>query len=106
MTHPFDRLSRICEKHNAPKATIKWRKGESVIVEFKCIECAKEDLSPLVAALESVFSDYFPGAEKPAMAIAFTLPPDYNHVHWITNVSRENGIELFEATAQKMKRSA
>jgi hypothetical protein len=36
------------------------------------------------------------------LAIAFTLAPEYDEVHWVTNVSRRDGIELFRATAAKM----
>ena len=59
------------------------------------------DLRPLAKELEEVFKKRFRG--KPAMAIAFTLPPDYEEVHWITNLSREDGITLFTETAQKMR---
>lgn len=61
------------------------------------------DLTKLATELEEVFKRYFRG--KPAMAIAFTLPPDYKEVHWVTNISREDGIELFMNTALKMGRN-
>ncbi len=58
------------------------------------------DLTNLAKELEEVFKRHFPG--KPAMAIAFTLAPDYDVTHWVTNVSRDNGIKLFRDTADKM----
>ncbi len=58
------------------------------------------DLTDLAKELEAVFEKHFNG--RPAMAIAFTLPPDYDEVHWVTNVSRDNGIFLFRETARKM----
>lgn len=61
----------------------------------------KGDLTQLARDLEAVFLAY--GLGKPALAIAFTLPPDYKETHWVTNVSREDGIELFQETANKMR---
>lgn len=58
------------------------------------------DLTNLAEELEQVFQRHFGG--RPAMAIAFTLPPDYKEVHWVTNVSRDDGITLFKETALKM----
>lgn len=58
------------------------------------------DLTGLAKDLEAVFVRHF--GEKPAMAIAFTLPPTYDEAHWVTNVRREDGIRLFASTAEKM----
>ena len=40
---------------------------------------------------------------KPALVMAFTLPPEYKQVHWITNVSRKEGIVLMRDTATAME---
>ena len=61
------------------------------------------DLTQLAEDLEAVFQKHFPDEEKPAMAIAFTLPPDYKECHWVTNTDRASGIRLFASTAQKMQ---
>ena len=98
-------VKKICEKHNVKKVRVKWRQGKSMIVKLKCPECLKEDLTPLVLSIEAAFQDFFPGQDRPALAVAFTLPPGYDTVHWITNVSREDGIAIFEETAKKMKAS-
>jgi hypothetical protein len=58
------------------------------------------DLTQLAKDLEKVFEKH--GFRKPGMAIAFTLPPGYDECHWVTNVSRDDGIKLFQDTAQKM----
>lgn len=58
------------------------------------------DLTNLAKELEQVFQKHFSG--RPAIAIAFTLPPDYDEVHWVTNISRQDGITLFKETALKM----
>ncbi len=42
------------------------------------------------------------GGERVAFAICYTLPPNYDEVHWATNVDRKTGIMLFEETAVKM----
>ena len=60
------------------------------------------DLTAFAKEIERLFSDRFCKGEKPSIAIAFTLPPDYKHCRFITNVSRQNGITLFQATAEKM----
>lgn len=60
------------------------------------------DLTELAKDLESVFEKHFDG-DRPAMAVAFTLPPDYDQAHWVTNVDRANGIKLFAMTAEKMQ---
>ena len=43
------------------------------------------------------------GFGKPALIMAFTLPPDYQELHWITNVTRKQGIEIMRETANKME---
>ena len=58
------------------------------------------DLTVLAKDLEGVFEKHFQC--RPAMAIAFTLPPDSDEAHWVTNVSREDGVLLFQKTAKKM----
>lgn len=64
-----------------------------------------DDLTPLAKDIERVFLNHFGWMRggKPAIAIAFTLPPNYTDVHWVTNVSRVDGIELFQETANKMR---
>ena len=43
------------------------------------------------------------GIPKPAVAIAFTAAnEDYLECHWMTNVTRTEGITLFKETAEKM----
>ena len=61
------------------------------------------DTQPLAKEIQRIVSEFFDLVDKPGMAVAFTLPPDYQDVHWITNVSREDGIKLFEETAAKMR---
>lgn len=61
------------------------------------------DLTPLAKKLEQVITDHFKLEEKPAMAIAFTLPQDYAECHWVTNISRGDGITLLKNTAEKMQ---
>ncbi len=59
------------------------------------------DLTKLATDLEAVFKKHF--KERPGMAVAFTLPSrDAQDVHWVTNLSRGNGIALFRDTAAKM----
>lgn len=65
-----------------------------------------KDLTQLANDLEEVFKRYFKNCDddnRVGMAIAFTLPPDYMDVHWVTNLSRDQGIDLFESTATKMR---
>ena len=57
------------------------------------------DFTQLAKDIEKVFEDRFKG--RPAMALAFTLPPDYDEVHWVTNVSRVDGINLFKETVAR-----
>jgi len=61
----------------------------------------RKEIKSLGGDLEAVLSKRFPG-ERPAFAIAFTLPPEYDVCHWATNVSREDGVKLFADTAKKM----
>lgn len=43
------------------------------------------------------------GIIKPAIAIAFTSENEkYQECHWMTNVTRKDGITLFRDTADKM----
>jgi hypothetical protein len=43
------------------------------------------------------------GVGRPALIMAFTLPPNYDEVHWITNVTRKEGIQLMRDTATRME---
>jgi len=61
------------------------------------------DLTLLSKKLEQVITEHFKLKERPAMAIAFTLPQDYAECHWVTNVPRGDGITLFKNTAEKMQ---
>lgn len=79
---------------------MKERKPKSVEKNKEKIS-AVGDLTPLAKELEAVFSRHFGG--RPAMAFAFALPPAYDDAHWVTNLSRQDGIILFEETAKKMK---
>lgn len=58
------------------------------------------DLTALAKEIEQVFERHFGG--KAALAIAFTLPPDYDDCHWVTNVNRADGVKLLAGTAKKM----
>ena len=62
-------------------------------------------LRPLAKEIEAVIMKHT-GGEKPGMAVAITLPPDYEEVHWITNLSRADGINLLASTARKMTAQA
>jgi len=57
------------------------------------------DLTQMAKDIVSVMELYF--GEKPAVAIAFSLSTDED-VHWVTNVSRQDGLMLFNRTAKKM----
>ena len=58
------------------------------------------DLTDLAEEIIEVFRKRFGG--DPSVAIAFQLGDDSDAVHWVTNVSREDGIQLFQFTAQSM----
>jgi hypothetical protein len=60
------------------------------------------NLTEFAKKVEKLFSDEFCKGEKPAIAIAFSLPHAYENVHYVTNVSRQDAINLFEATAEIM----
>lgn len=65
----------------------------------KNIQTPLRNLTEFAMEVEELFINKF-GA-KPSLAIAFALPP-YMTVHWVTNVSRADGIDLFRKTAAKM----
>jgi hypothetical protein len=62
-----------------------------------------KDLTPTIEFIEEVLKLHFGTEENIGMSIAYTLPPDYDGCHWITNLSREDGIKLFKETAEKMQ---
>jgi len=61
-----------------------------------------KDLTPLILLVEDMLKKFFETDQKVGLAIAVTLPPEYNNVHWITNLNRKDGIQLFYDTANKM----
>lgn len=62
------------------------------------------DLTEFARKVEQLLIDEFckGSTDKPGIAIAFTLPPDYSISHYVTNLTRADGIKLFMATAEKM----
>lgn len=62
------------------------------------------DLTDLAKDIEAIVTEHLELDEKPGVALCVTLPPDYDDVHWITNVRRQDGINLFHSTADKMQR--
>ena len=60
------------------------------------------ELTSIMADFEEALWEYF--GQKPSIAVALAAPPDYNTAHWLTNVTRSDGIELFERTAAQMRR--
>lgn len=61
------------------------------------------DLREMTQEIENVIKRYLGLNERPSLALAMTLPPDYSVVHWVSNVDRESGITLFKETAKKME---
>ena len=63
-----------------------------------------KDLTPLAQDIIKVIELHFPD-QHPAVGLVFTLKDEnYKDAHWVTNMSREDGIVLFNNTAEKMKR--
>lgn len=58
------------------------------------------DLSQLCRDIELVFRHHL--GQRPAFGIAFQMPIS-DEVHWVTNVSRADGIKLMATTAVKMQ---
>ena len=58
------------------------------------------DLTQLANEIEEVFENHF--GERTAIAVAFSLERSPRQVHWVTNVSRTQGITLLTKTAAKM----
>lgn len=61
------------------------------------------DLTDLANDIVKTIRLYLGLEKNPAVGIAITLPPDYNTVHWVSNVDRKSGITLFKETAKKME---
>lgn len=61
-----------------------------------------EDLTEFAKQLEELFIERF--GRRPMMVIVFTLPPDCDRAHWVTNVTRTDGIRIVEETAEQMKK--
>jgi hypothetical protein len=58
------------------------------------------DLTDLAVEIVNVIKAKFGG--NPAIGVCFTLEDDRKEVHWVTNVSRVDGVNLFQNTAKKM----
>ena len=59
------------------------------------------DLTQLTEDIKAVFYKHF--KKKAAIAISFSLEPDYQVAHWVTNVSRSCGIAMFDEAAIAMQ---
>lgn len=52
-----------------------------------------KDLQPLAKQIVALMTRFLGLKEGPAVCIAFTVPPDHKTVHWITNVTRQDGVD-------------
>lgn len=59
------------------------------------------DLTPLCVDIKKVIKKHFT-AKDPVVAVCFMLNPKDGNVHWVTNVSRLDGINLFKEASIKM----
>jgi len=65
-----------------------------------------KDMSNLINNIENQIQEFSGSKERVAMAVIFVDPiAEGNNVHWITNVSRPDGIKLLENTVLSMKRN-
>lgn len=63
----------------------------------------KGDLTNLAKDIEKAIQKHLPRKERPAFAIAFTLPEDYSEAHYVTNTSEENAALILDFTCQKIR---
>lgn len=63
----------------------------------------KKDLTQLARDMEKLLQEYMGTTERVSVGICFTMPPQYDECFFVTNLSRTDGIRLFEATAAKMR---
>jgi hypothetical protein len=63
---------------------------------------AKAVEEALTAELEKLTGVRFDEDTRPAFVISFTLPTEYQEVHWVGNLSRQDGARVLLETAQKM----
>lgn len=62
------------------------------------------NLTEMTKMIEFIIEE-FSGTKKPAFAIAFSLEnTNYKEAHWVTNVSRDEGIKWMRETADKMEK--
>ena len=63
----------------------------------------KKDLTPVLHIIEHSLKQFYESENRPVMVCSFIDPRDSKTVHWITNVTRENGILVMESTINAMK---
>lgn len=61
------------------------------------------DLTGIARHINDLLTQQF--GSRPALALVFQLPPN-KQAHWVTNVTRPDGIALFRAAAQRMEEEA
>lgn len=57
------------------------------------ISLSRDDVNSIAAEIEQVIQNRLGG--KPIVAAAFTLPPNYNTVHYVSNTDRAGTMTLF-----------
>jgi hypothetical protein len=61
------------------------------------------DLTDLAKRIEKTLKEHFEVTKgRPVMAIMFTLPNAPTKAHWVTNVTREQGIDMVTQLAKQM----
>lgn len=64
----------------------------------------KLDLKAMLKDIEKVMMKHLKLKERPAVGICFTMEhTGWDTAHYATNISRMEGIKLFEDTAERMK---
>jgi predicted NBD/HSP70 family sugar kinase len=61
-----------------------------------------KDLQQMAKEVEEVMKRHLGKKQSIGMIISFTLPPDYKTVHWVSNLDRNQGAAVLQATAEKM----
>ena len=62
----------------------------------------KTKLEKMQSEIEDVIAEHFEVKATPGLAIAVTLPPNYDRVYWISNVPVGQAAMLFRQTANKI----
>lgn len=62
----------------------------------------KIDMQPLAKEIEQLIQRRLNLSDRPAIVLAITIPPDYDHTYYVSNAERPQGLAMLKESLTKL----